>query len=79
VPERLLQRVIALANHLSLRLFDCPTGEKRPMEDWGQTINTALGAGAAAWPLAAGLTIVLWSKARARQAQAAAAKVRVRR
>jgi hypothetical protein len=49
------------------------------MDDWSQTINTALGAGAAAWPLAAGLTIVLWSKVRARAAEAAAVKVRARR
>ena len=49
------------------------------MDDWAGTIKTALGAGAAVWPLAAGLTVVLWSKARARQVAAAAVKVRVRR
>jgi hypothetical protein len=49
------------------------------MYDWAQTISTALGAGAVAWPLAAGLSVVLWSKVRARQAQAQPVKVRVPR
>jgi hypothetical protein len=41
-------------------------------------IKAALEAGAAAWPLAAGLSVVLWSKTRVRQAQPAPCRVPAR-
>lgn len=42
------------------------------------TFDLALSLGAMAWPLAAGLAVVMWSKVRARQAQAVRVRVRVR-
>jgi hypothetical protein len=49
------------------------------MDDRSQTIQAALDVLAMAWPLAAGLSLVLWSKVRARQAQAVPVRVRARR
>ena len=40
------------------------------------TLDIALTLGAMAWPLAAGLAMVMWSKARARQAQLVRVRVR---
>ena len=41
-------------------------------------LQTTALAGAATWPLLAGLTVVLWSRARAAQYRLAKARVRVR-
>jgi hypothetical protein len=49
------------------------------MDDRAQTIKAALDVVAVGWPLAAGLSLVLWSKLRARQAQAVPVRVRARR
>ncbi|MCR5875282.1 hypothetical protein LRS10_14465 [Phenylobacterium sp. J426] len=43
------------------------------------TVDIALALGAMAWPLAAGLSIVMWSKVRARQAQAVRVRARTTR
>jgi hypothetical protein len=42
------------------------------------TLEIALALGAMAWPLAAGLAVVMFSKARARQAQLVRVRVRTR-
>jgi hypothetical protein len=41
-------------------------------------IKAALETGAAVWPLAAGLSVVLWSKARRRQVRPAPCRVPAR-
>jgi hypothetical protein len=49
------------------------------MDDRAQTIKAALDVVAVAWPLAAGLTVVLWSKLRARQPEPVPVRVRGQR
>ncbi|MGA0606739.1 hypothetical protein ACO2Q0_12140 [Phenylobacterium sp. VNQ135] len=46
--------------------------------DSAATYAAVLTLGAMAWPLAAGLFVVMWTKVRARQVQAARVAVRVR-
>lgn len=41
-------------------------------------LQTTFAVGVVAWPLVAGLTVVLWSKARAAQPQPVPIKVRAR-
>jgi len=47
------------------------------MQTTALSLDAAFTLGATTWPLMAGLLIVMWSKARARQAQAV--RVRARR
>lgn len=49
------------------------------MDDRVQTIKAALDLAAVAGPLAAGLSLALWLKLRAKQAQPAPVRVRARR
>lgn len=48
------------------------------MQSLSPALQTTLVASAVAWPLLAGLTVVLWSKARALQPKLAPIKVRGR-
>lgn len=43
------------------------------------TFDIALALGVMAWPLAAGLAVVMWSKARARQAELVRVRVKTPR